>query len=187
MAPSINLPSKDLTLLQTYVAPNAPQDYFLFTITLFHRYATEYLFPLYTRGVKIRRPNQKQIESYLSLPSTHPTNSSWIFYHDDPPHKNWTQDQHAAAYFMRIIKGDIQGEKKWLGQSDVWPRWVSQFWSGLIRLQDVYMEEWMWPRDDLEIKRTFKSEEEESRMRGVLVGLVEAIKREEGDFGWGDL
>ncbi|KAK4166976.1 hypothetical protein QBC43DRAFT_312722 [Cladorrhinum sp. PSN259] len=166
--------SQHFRALVNYVDKNSPTEYFLFTISVFREYAKGFLAALHQRGERICRPEQNEIERHLNLPAHHPQNA-WIY----APSKAWSQTEHATAYFMRMIKGELDGEKTWAGQSDIWPRWGRFFWSGFARLQDVYMEEWIWPTHGPEAKRVFTNEEvTERKMRAVLLGLFEQIERD---------
>lgn len=173
--------SKEFRALVNYIDKNSPPKHFLFTISVFHKYAKQFLAPIRQRGERIGRPDHDEIERRLNLSAQHPDNA-WIH---APSKTCWGQTEHATAYFMRIIKGELDAETTWAGQSDVWPRWSRSFWSGFTRLQDVYMEEWMWPTDDPMAKRVFSDEETERSMRAALTGLFQKIERD-GPFVLGE-
>ncbi|KAK4223972.1 hypothetical protein QBC38DRAFT_34161, partial [Podospora fimiseda] len=161
--------SPNFKLLLSYIEKDATTDFFLLTITVFHKYATEYLAPLRRRGSKPKQPDPKEIERLLGLPA-----SAWIHNRNKA---SWSQSEHAAVYFMRMIKGELNAESSWRGEQDVWPRWSRTFWGAFGRLQDLYVEEWRWDKGDGEARRVFRDLEEEKRARGVLVALFEEIER----------
>ncbi|KAK4227786.1 hypothetical protein QBC38DRAFT_183778, partial [Podospora fimiseda] len=173
MSPRISPTSEDFQALLSYIEKDATPDFFLLIITVFHKHATEFLAPLHRTAIKPPKPDPREIETRMSLPASHP-NNAWIH---DKTQRSWGQSEHATVYLMRMIKGDLDGEKNWRGEQDVWPRWSRTFWGSFSRLQDLYMGEWMWPKGDQEARRVFRDAGGERRMRRVLVGLFEEIER----------
>ncbi|KAK4461514.1 hypothetical protein QBC42DRAFT_269968 [Cladorrhinum samala] len=173
---AVSRDSKEFKALVNYIDKNSPTKHFLFTISVFHKYAKEFLAPILQRGERIGRPDHDEIERRLNLSTKHPDNA-WIHAPSETT-SCWGQTEHATAYFMRMIKGELDAEKTWAGESDVWPRWSRSFWSAFTRLQDVFMEEWMWPADDPTARRVFADEETERSMRAALLGLFDEIERD---------